>query len=226
MSKQINALTKTLIGNQYPFFLNNQTLGEYYLYQINTPCLSPSIIPYISMTKISERTEGGFPWGNDSDIISAALGFRKPIAPDYAARFIENMMKDESLVVVKNGKNFPLIELTNDIIMQKALLLGLRQALRRRVYNFNPGSYIDILWTSKEFALFKIEGNQKEIWLSPVSVWRNTDVCLKNPLTIDWDRFDYPHEKFTNIQDFCKFIKKLEWFSFDKRPYKVDYQKK
>lgn len=218
-------VTKTLIGNQYPFFLNNSRLSEYYLYQVNTPGLSPAIIPYISMTKISEKTGSGFPWGNDSDIISVAMGSKKPVAPDSAVKFIEGMIKESSPVIEKNGRKFPLIELTGDLSMQKALILGLRQLVRKKLYKFTPGNYIDVLWTSKEFAVFKICGDEKEIWIEPQEVFRNTDVNFENPITIDWDRFDYPTEKFTNIQDFCRFIKRLEWSSFDRRQYRIDYRK-
>ena len=99
-------LTGTLIGYQYPFFLGNTKLSDsYYLYQITTPALSPNMVPYLSMTKISEKTKSD-PSGKGSDILSVCLGSRKNIQ-ETGVKFMQTVVKKEETSVVENGKEFP-----------------------------------------------------------------------------------------------------------------------
>lgn len=219
-------LFNSMIGNQYPFFLNNSALKDsYYLYQILSPSLSPNCIPYISLTKISEKTKSE-PYGNDSDIISICLGTKKNIEKT-APEFIESLLKKEDPLVEGNNKKFPLVEMENGNNLQKSIIIGLRDALRWKSYKFTPGHFVDILWTSKDFLVFEIKGDKETIWLEPVAAYRNTDVNLETPLFVDWSRVDYPKDKFigvTKASDLNRIIKRIEWNSFDRRPFKKTYE--
>jgi hypothetical protein len=217
-------LTGTLIGYQYPFFLGNTKLSDsYYLYQITTPALSPNTVPYLSMTKISEKTKSD-PSGKGSDILSVCLGSRKNIQ-ETGVKFMQTVVKKEETSVVGNGKEFPWVEMTLGNNLQKTMIVCLRDALRWKAYKFTPGHYIDLLWTIKDFLVFKIVGDGKDsIWLEPVSAYRNTDVEMKNPIPVDWTRINFPKEHFTGFakaSDLNRTLKRLEWGCFDRRPFRI-----
>jgi hypothetical protein len=222
MDKYLN-LTGTMIGYQYPFFLNNSNLSEaYYLYQITTPGLNEDLVPYISMTKISEKTKSE-PYGKDSDILSMCLGSRKGITPESGKEFLEGILKKENTVVKENGDKFPLVTMIPGNNMQRSIIIGLRDSLRWKNYKFVPGRYVDLLCTSKDFVVLKICGDREALWFEPVAAYRVNDVNLEKPLNVDWNRINYPREKFTGTSkasDINRTLKRLEWGSFDRRNFR------
>jgi hypothetical protein len=221
-NKYLN-LTGTMIGYQYSFFLNNANLPEaYYLYQITTPGLDEHLTPYISLTKISEKTKTE-PYGKDSDILSMCLGSKKGVTPEAGKELLESILKKEGTVVKENGDKFPLATMVPGNNMQRAIIIGLRDALRWKNYKFVPGRYVDLLWTSKDFILLKICGDRDALWFEHVAAYRINDVNLENPLKVDWTRINYPKEKFTGTSkasDINRTLKRLEWGSFERRSFR------
>ncbi len=219
-------LTGTLIGYQYPFFLNNSVLSDsYYLYQITTPALNEDLIPYISMVKISEKTKSD-PYGHGSDILSVCLGSKKNILETGVA-YLEDILKKEDTTVKENKKEFPWVTMVpGGNNMQRSIIVNLRDALRWKNYKFVPGRFIDLLWTTKDYLVLKIMGDAKNaIWLEPVAAFRNTDVEMTRPIKVDWSRIGYPKEKFSGhakASDINRALKKLEWSSFDRRSFRLN----
>lgn len=228
-------LTNSLIGNVYPFFLNNTRLDvdgpSYYLYQVTTPGLSPDMIPYISLKKISERTRVGSPneyYGKELDIIGMCIG-NKDKAKERAIPYLKSILwKENPIIDLPEGDGFPLIEMENGNNIQKAIIIGLRDSLRWKKYNFSAGFYIDILWGQNTFMLFKIcgEKGKREIWIEPVGLYSNLDPNMSNPLPIDLANIDYPQDRWdisdkNKISELNRVIKKLEWESFSKGDLKL-----
>lgn len=219
-------LTNSMIGNYYPFFLSNEVLPDaYYLYAISSPSLSPDVVPYLSLKKISEKTRPSDYTGNDSDILATILGYRKDIA-NRGVDLLKDVLRKDNPVIDKNGYGFPLIEMESGNNIQKSLIIGLRDSLRWKVYNFSPGCFVDILWTPTQFMLFRILGEKRkkdgeeEIWLEPVGLYNNTDVELKNPISpLDLSKIDYPYDRWSGIakaSTLNRALKKLEWESFSR----------
>jgi hypothetical protein len=78
---------------------------------------------------------------------------------------------------------------------------------------------IDVLWTPNTFVVFKIEGNNNEMWLTPQAEYNLNDADLKNPKPVD--NIDFTQENFSRdkakISDFNNAIKLLEWKSFERK---------
>lgn len=218
-----------MIGNYYPFFLSNLKLNESYcLYEIFSPSLSPNLIPYFSLEKISEKTKYGPNEENSINIISQCLG-ETPISASREKEFVFDILKKEGPTIVKENDNgFPLIEMMNSNIIQKTLIINLRDSLRWRTYRFIPDRYVDILWTPTKFVVFKIKEDEKvndTIYLEPVGMYENTDVNLENPLKVDLTKIEAPKVKFTGkgkASDLNRLIKRLEWNSFDRKEIKIN----
>lgn len=218
-------INNSMIGNCYPFFLSNFNLSDsYYLYRIYSPSLSPDLIPYLSLEKINEKTKNE-PHEKGADIISVCLGGKKA-SSSKARDFVFSLVKKENPTAVEeNNNDFPLIEMIGSNVLQKTLIINLRDALRWRVYRFIPDRYIDVLWTPTKFLVFKIKGTKTEtgeeaLYLEPVAMYNNMDVNLSNPLNIDLSKLDTPKEIFSGkskASDLNRYLKKLEWGSFDRR---------
>lgn len=213
-------LTNSMIGNRYPFFLNNQRLQDsYYLYEICSPSLSPDCVPYLSLHKISERTrESGL--GSDSDILYHIVGARDN---HKATDLMKDVLrKDNPVIDNAAGRKFPLIEMENGNNIQKSLIIGLRDSLRWKTYKFYPERFVDILWTPTQFMVFQIKGDpgrgdDVQVWIEPVALYQNDDTELKNPKTIDPKRIKYPLERWSGknkASEMNRALKKLEWESF------------
>ena len=221
-------VNNSLIGSCYPFFLSNNELSEssYYLYRIYSPSLSPELIPYISLEKISEKTRSNEPHEKGADLISVCLG--KRASNEKACEFVQSILKREEEIVIKanTSNKFPLIEMANTNSPQKSLIVGLRDALRWRIYRFIPGRFIDVLWTPTKFVVFKINAEEQDaISLEPVAVYDNNDVNLTNPLNVNLNTIDYPKEKFSGkgkASDLNRLLKRLEWNSFERRELRVE----
>ena len=217
-------LTGTMIGYYFPFFLNNSRLSDsYYLYQITTPALNEDLIPYLSMVKISEKTKPDQPSGKGIDILSACLGNKKNM-PETGIDFLSNLLKKEDTKVVGNSKEFPWITMVPGNNLQKTMIIGLRDSLRWKNYKFFPDRYVDLLWTVKDYIVLKICGDQKgNLWFEHVGAYRNNDVNMENPIKVDWNRINYPREKFggpSKASDINRTLKRLEWNSFERRAFR------
>ena len=215
-------LSGSMLGYTYPFFLNNSNLSTaYYQYDIYSPAISEDCIPYISLTKVNEKTKNN-PSGNDSDIISVCLGSKKNIEEE-ATNYIADILKKEDVVIERNGTGFPWIEMKEGLNVQRSVIISLRDSLRWKNYRFAADHYIDVLWTPTEFVVFKICGNDKEIWLEPQAVYKNSDVKLQNSLDVDLSKIEYPKEKFSKesskISEINRMIKKMEWNSFERKNF-------
>lgn len=217
-------LVNSMIGEVYPFFLNNQSPSDsYYLYRIFSPKLSKDCIPYISLEKISEKTKNE-PYGHGSDILSICTGSKKNIESKGIEYLNEYILKKECPVIEKNGQEFPLIEMENGNGIQKSIIIGLRDSLRWKSYKFVSGRFVDILWTPKQFILFEIKEDKKNdsIWMEPVGVYNNIDANLTNPLNVDLSKIDYPKTCWsgkTKASELNRVIKKLEWESFGRNEF-------
>ena len=207
------------LGYQCPFFLGNKWFGEeYYQYQIYSPGLDEKLNPYFSLFKISEKTKNNTPNGQGSDIIASLLGTKRKITKT-CSEYISDMMKKDEPVVVPKDSDFPWITMEPGGLLQKSLIIGLRDSLRWKMYKFFPGRMIDVLWTEKEYVVFNINGSKEDetLWLEPVAVYSLSDPEMRNPLPV---KPIITKEKFTGpgkISDLNRYVKRAEWSSFDRR---------
>jgi len=221
--------SNNLLGRFYPFFLNNSDLKDsHYLYQVYSPGLVRDLIPGVSLTKVSEGTSEktkDLPTGSDLDIISVCIGDKatEDIALKYCTGMTRVKKDDENKVIVVKGakEHLPVIEISEDSnLPQKALVLGLRDALRWKNYRFAPGRFIDILWTPTEFVVFEICGDKTHTWLESRAAYKTIDTGLKNPLDIDITTIKI-NEKWERSKNIASEInhatKVLEWNSFTRQ---------
>lgn len=214
----------SLLGNYYPMFLNNSNLGSsVYLYQLSTPGLNNNCVPLISIDKVGEITRHNDFSSTESsmksiDVLSVLLEHSDDNIESRGVELLKTLLKWENPVVVGRGsESFPGIEIGMDNNLQISLIVNLRDELRWRCYRFNPGRLIDILWSKDTFAVFKIEGDNDSISLTPVALYKNIDISMKNPIPYDFK--NYTPVSFsgkTKTSDMNRAIKKLEWLSFEK----------
>ena len=143
--------------------------------------MSNDLVPFFTITKISERTEKGELYGSDDNIISVINQNKKMSAEDNGI-FVENLMKKDDPYVESNGKNFPLIELESGINLQKSLIVSLRDLLRWNKYKFADGKKIDVLVAPDKFLICNIRTNNDTIWLEPENLFSVMDPNMSNPL--------------------------------------------
>lgn len=224
---------KTLIGNQFPFYLDNSNLGNsYYHYQVVSPSMLADYTPLFTLKKVGEKTEkyhysaDAKSW-NHADIISTLLKSRKNIKTN-SVNFVEKLLSRKeggffeknlnNVNVYENDNNFPLVELDNLALATRTLVVDLRDMLRWRNYKFIPGNCIDILISPDKFLVAKIEGEGETIWLKPNAVYSTDDVNMKTPIEMDLSTLHYPKGKFegkVRVSDLNRAIRAAEWKSFD-----------
>lgn len=224
---------KTLIGSQFPFYLDNSCLGDsYYHYQIVSPSMLADLTPLFTLKKVSEKT-GKYHYSasikswNHADIISTLLKSKKDIKTN-SVNFIEKLLskkegtffekKLSGINVYENNNDFPLIELDNSALVTRTLIVDLRDMLRWRNYKFSPGNYIDILISLDKFLVTKVEGEGEAIWLKPEAVYSTEDVDMRTPIEVDLNTLHYPKGKFegkVRVSELNRAIKAAEWKSFD-----------
>ena len=229
----------TLIGNKYPFFLNNSNLKEsFYLYQVTTPKMLSDFTPLLTLTKVGEKTvKGQFcateEHMNHADIISTLLRLRNKkdlakVAAEYLETEILNREEQERngkdvVEVYENGYDFPLFEMDNSSNTTKAVIVGLRDALRWSRYRFYPGNYVDMLVSPTQFAVLKVVKAEGDgVKLTITGVYNNTDVTLSNPLNVDLASVDFPKDVFegkTRASELNRALRAFEWRSFDNNEY-------
>lgn len=215
----------SLLGNYYPFFLNNTSFKESYIYQLYSPKLNDRISPVVSLTKVSEKTVKGIPEGSDLDLIKICLG-KKDITEADAAEFIDNLVRKEwegGVDFDEGSGKLPYVEYTSTQVNQKLLVTALRDALRWKVYRFYPGKQVDILWTRNEFTLFEICEDETHYFLKHLGVlYKNTDSGLINPkeftLGEGFETARWEKNKPTKAIEMNKYFRSLDWASFSRKP--------
>lgn len=226
-------LHNTMIGNVYPFFLNNQDLkSSYYLYQVVSPSYLSDNTPLISFAKVCEKTtprdfsaveKKGLSMYS-CDILATLIKSRKNIKETAIQYLTESILgrsgeSNESCpTLYENGFDFPMFELDWNNSTTKAILIGLRDALRWSQYRFAIDTEIDLLLTPTKFGVFKIKGEGDVIWLDLQGVYNNSDVGLQDPLDVDLSTIDYPKGKFSGksrASEMNRTLRQFEWKSFD-----------
>ena len=133
-----------------------------------------------------------------------------------------------NISVISGGeKEFPWLEVNEENnkgnIIQKLVVLSLRDALRWKNYRFFPGRDIDILWTKDEFVVFRIVKTAETIEFKPIGVYKNTDIGMLNSLDVDLKKIDckdlvWKKEDY-KASDVNRTIRKLERNSFDRKSF-------
>lgn len=224
MSNYRYNLKDSMLGRQIPMFTNNlKPTSNYYLYQLVSPSLSPSQIPYFGLTKISERLwQGSELSGHENDVISVILGKKVPVSDKLSHELICDIMSKEDVEIdmPKDRYGFPLIEMGRTNNPQKLFIISLRDKLRWKTYRFVPGAFVDVLWGPDTYVVYPIVGTDSEISLGdPIGHYKTSDPEMKEPLDIPAEAMKYPKDKFsgkTKISAFNWMIKRLEWNSFDR----------
>ena len=231
----MNRFSNCMIGRYYPFFLTNGSSSgnQYYLYAIDSPSLSPNLLPYVSLRKMGEKTKvgSGFPGGNGNDLLNILI---KKDSQDFryiidrkAVNLVREILRPFDVRVEKSSKNFPLIEFKGNTAVQRVLIATLRSLIRQKYYKVSPNRFLDIMLTKTEYGVFRIKGNNKELYLEPVGVYKMTDMERENPIQVNPENLNYPKGKFSVEDDwkisqtFDSVLKKIELDSFN-QPNFVD----
>ena len=231
----------TMLGKEYSFFLGNEVFGEsYYSYQIYSPGLSSDCTPLVSLTKVNEKVvpvmgwdydakdENGnpvpilLPNGKDSDILQYLMGPKK-IGKKMNQSYLKTLLRKEGIEITAKNNKFPDVKMEIDDssnTIQKTIIISLRDAIRWKSYKFKAGNKIDLLYSPTEFIVFEFkETENQELYLSPVAVYKNYDVEMKNPLKVDLTKLKYPTGKWTKdkFSDMNISFKFYEWESFGRK---------
>lgn len=183
-----------MLGLKVPFFLSNTGELNYYLYEVYSPGLDKELDPYFSLTKITEKTGKGVFNGKDSDILSYVSGSKENIKPGFAVSIVEDIfnrfdMREEKEVhnieKWRTRDSFPWISVEPGNILQRRLVVGLRDKFRWKYYKLTPGNTIDLLWDKNHYLVVPIEGDEDSIYLgSPTAMYKMEDLDRKNPLPV------------------------------------------
>lgn len=226
---KINLSSGNMLGEKYSFYLNNGSLKDsHFLYEFYSPGLNEDLDPYISMTKISDNCRFDTSHHKDSDILSICLGNRDN-TEESRISLVENLLKrvPAAIEVDSNSSNdpdkdFPAIVMKDGLDIQKSLIVGLRDLLRWKMYKFTSDRFVDILWTTKELVVFKIQGDREMIWLEPVAMYDKSDINFSNPMPVNnIDCSKFGKNKFvgnSKASDLNRVIKQVEWNSFTRKP--------
>ena len=225
----------TMLGKNYPFFLENSVLSKspYYLYELYSPNLSENGIPTFSFRKLSEKVletnpksgEYLYPIGKESDILYYVANTKK--VKKTFSEYLSGVYRNTSASFTEKDKSeFPVIEMNLDDnfnTLQKQLIISLRDSLRWKSYKFIPGRQVDLLYSPTEFIVCEFVLNDSNtIKLVPKAVYKNNDVEMKHPLKVDLTKIILPRdnetgwnkEKFSEINISLKFY---EWDSFGRK---------
>ena len=221
--------TYNLLGRLVPFFLNNNNnlSDQYFLYQVYSPRLNKDLDPYVSLTKIAERTHPKMAIKeNDIDLLRACTG-NMNMSGEEACTYLKDILKKENPTIDKGDKagEFPMTVLTDQTLV-KNLIINLRHANRLKNYRLWPGRFVDILYNNEEICVFKICENADNVWLEPVNLYRMDDIGMKHPIpisnpdTIEYDRTKWSKKNggISKISyDMLFAVKLMEWNSFGRR---------
>ena len=221
----------TLIGNYYPFFTTNNSLGDSgYIYLVCSPSYNKKTLkPYLTIAKVTEKTDRKGE-SEETEIIYATFpeefkdGLKndKGVVEKKKINWEEQVRRLIGIPTVKvvspdaQGK-FPMIELNpSDNSAQINLITNLRNNLRWKTQRIAKGHKIDILWTKTQFAVFEIDGDNDNFWLKPVGLYKNNDVALVHNL-LSGELPGFNAEKYSRkIGVFLNSIKQLEVKSFER----------
>lgn len=223
-SQQDERATNYLLGRKYPFFMSNgvELSEKFYVYSVYSPGVDENLNPYVSLTKISEKSEFNLSGkGKDTDIISTIM------YPKKVENFVEyatDLMKREGYAFDKpdTTTDFPKLKTEgNSNYCVKSMIVNLRNNLRYSNYRLYPGKKVDILWGPDTFVVCKIVEDENSIWLEPENMYKNVDAAMIHPLehkltaediNIKVDK-SQPKIPATLLYS----IKSLEKMSFDRR---------
>lgn len=177
--------TNYYLGRKYPFFLgNNGNLSDrYYLYQVYSPGVDTDLTPFVSLTKVAEKSEfNTTSKGKDTDLLSTILYPKK--ATSFVDYLSEMMKREQGIFVEQESTDdIPMLKVSDEnVYLEKAFIVGLRNNLRYSNYRLFPGRKVDILWGPDTFLVCTIRDDENEIWIEPENLYKNTDVLMKNPL--------------------------------------------
>ncbi len=222
----------TLIGNYYPFFTTNNSLGESgYVFQAGSPGYNKKTLkPYMTLAKVTEKTDKKGE-SEETDVIYATfpeefkdgLKNEKGVVDKKKINYEEQVRRligGSTTRVVPNevpGK-FPMFELnSSDNSAQVNLIVNLRNNLRWKTQRISKGQKIDVLWTKTQFAVFEIDGDADNFWLKPVGLYKNTDISLVHNL-LESELPGFTEEKYSRkIGVFLNMVKQLELKSFERK---------
>lgn len=222
----------TLIGNYYPFFTTNNSLGDSgFIYQVASPSYNKKTLkPYVTITKVTEKTDRKVE-SDETDIIYStfpeefkdSLKNEKGVVEKKKINWEEQVRRligipATKVVTPERPGDFPMFELnTSDNSAQINLITSLRNNLRWKTQRIGKGQRIDVLWTKTQFAVFEIDGDNENFWLKPVGLYKNNDVALVHNLLSGEELPGFTNEKFPRkIGIFLNNIKQLEVKSFDR----------
>lgn len=207
-------LNNSLVGKRFPFFLNNFNFNEYFLYELYSPKLNDDCVPYFSLKMIIEKTFKK----SSSTILNTVLPEKADWEElDKALSKFKPTMKDSE----NASEPFPFFLMKDTGVLQKTLILWLRDALRWKKYKFYVGNKIDVLISPTEYAVLTICGDQQNnIWLEVENAYSTEDVTMSNPLDIDLSNLvnQVSSEKWKrsgSASELNKFIRRLESTAFD-----------
>ena len=189
--------SSTLLGRYFPFFTTNTELGDSgYIFQITTPGYNKkSLKPYISLSKVAERTNRKNE-SDETDVIyltfpeefkdslkndKGIVDKKKIVWEEQVKRLVGSSVK---VVPSEEPGKFPMIEYSGgyDNQAQVNLIVNLRNNLRWKTQRISKGNKIDVLWTKDKFAVFEIDGDNEFYWLKPVGLYKNNDLMLMRNL--------------------------------------------
>lgn len=216
--------TNYYLGRKYPFFMgNNGNLSDkYYLYQVYSPGVDVDQVPFVSLTKVAEKSDFNTSTrGKDIDLISTITYPKKSVEP---VEYLSEMLKREQAVFVgqKSPEDFPMLKVQDEnVYLEKSLIVGLRNNLRYSNYRIYPGKKVDILWGPNTFLVCSICENETEIWLEPDNLYKNTDLLMRHPLSNNITTEDVgirlQKSQPKMMASLFYMIKALEKLSFDRR---------
>lgn len=214
----------SILNKNFTFFMTNEFgVKNYYMYKLVSPALSPDFIPYCSLRKVSERTTAGTATGADIDLLQELRGDKeRKKTIENAQTYLERLLERDKPIIdqPKTENEIPYIEMEN-IQTVRNMIITLRDAVRWKKYRFQPGKFIDILWTQNTYLIAKIMGDEKEIWLEPVAIYRNDDPEMTNEIkTQALPAKLLKGQRFTGdkrASDLNREIKYLEWEAWKRR---------
>lgn len=216
-----------LIGRCIPFFLSNmnELSDQYYLYQVYSPKLNTNLEPYVSITKISEKTTRPEALiGKDTDILAACIGSRK-VNKENGVECLNDLLKRENPTInlPDNDTDFPYITLTGPNLV-KSMIVNLRHANRVKNYRLWSGRLVDVLYTPTEYMVLKVCEDKTNVWFEPVGLYKITDMNMQNPIDIEPKALHFDRTKWEKsigqnkvIAEMLYSIKLMDWSSFNRK---------
>lgn len=192
---KLNSSVDNLLGKKFTFYLSNskqaKMANEYLTYEIFSPGISTRkngeeiYYPLLSLTKVDEGSNNLYGDPKLSlNLIQACYRSKKDVDLKEQFELVQNILKREKIdTFIFEGKEFPDLEMINGNHLQKALIAGIRDTIRKKYYRYHSGNLIDILVSPEHFILTEVTGDLKEktLKLVPVNAYRLDDPRMQNP---------------------------------------------